>query len=98
MSKRKRYDERHKGEEWLLEILTERAFRLRSGELQSRRVDGNGLVVWNDIESDVTVNQLGLHTCSMCGHPARTAIFDLQSKKRTLLCESCHPRDERRER
>lgn len=98
MARRKRYDERHNGEEWLLEILTERAFRPRGGEVQSRRVDEKGLTVWNDIESDVTVNQLGLHSCSICGHPARTAIFDLQSKRRTLLCESCHPRDEGRPR
>lgn len=95
MPRRKRYDERQNGDEWLLEILTERALRPRGDETRSRRAGESGLATWNEIDSDVTVNQLGLHRCSICGHPARTAIFDLQSKKRTLFCESCHPRDGR---
>ena len=93
MSKRKRYDEQAGGE-WLLEILSERAFRPRSGEMQAR-FDENGLVVWGEIDSDVTLNQLALRRCSLCGRPARNAIYDLQSKRRTLLCESCRPRSER---
>jgi hypothetical protein len=90
-----RYDEPLDGGEWLLGVLIEKAFRPGGGPTE----DGSeveSLVRWSEVDSDVPVNQLSLHPCSICGQPARVAIFDLRSRRRTLLCECCRPRDHQR--
>jgi len=95
VSRRMRYDESLDGGAWLLDVLRENAFPPRGGAAKSASESGS-LMGWSEIDSDVPVNQLSLHRCSICGQPARSAIYDLSSRRRTLLCECCRPRDHRR--
>ena len=46
-------------------------------------------VSWMEMELDVTVSLLPFHRCSVCGQPARTSVYDLNRRQRTLLCGTC---------
>jgi hypothetical protein len=42
-----------------------------------------------EMDLDVPVNLLPFHRCSVCGQPARTSVYDLNRRHRTLLCGTC---------